>query len=475
MKKPLLTLCVVALLAAPVAAQVDVSRYVALGDSLTAGFASGGLMDYYQLRSFPAIIAEKGGANGFEMPLVAPPGLAPALELKSLAPLVIGTTDVLPPADPLDYFSNITLEAPYQNLAVPGSNSYDMLFTTGNVFNLIGGNLDNVMHDLILRTPQVENPATGQLIDYTALVAAISQQPTFVTVWIGSNDYLGAVLTATPVDGVTMTPAAAFEQYMTNIIGGLATSLPDAQIVVMSLFGDARWVPFAASVPNAVDVPGLGTVTLLGGDGELTSDDRLTLAAADLIAQGYGLPIPGAPPLPENLDLTTGAPGVILREAELDAIVDRAAVYNQIIGGVAGQFSNVHVFDINPIFAGLANGTYRGFGGIELTTDFLVGGVFSYDGIHPQNVGHGVVAFELINYLNSELGAGLEQVDMHRILTEGGWQAGGAGVVCVTCDAKDARLTREAFLQVYELFAPDLARRWRQQQPERLSHPMELD
>ena len=219
-------------------------------------------------------------------------------------------------------------------------------------------------------------------------------------------------------------------------------------------------------MPNSVDVPGVGTVTLVGEDGELTSGDRLTLAAADLIAQGYGVPIPGAPPLPENLDIATGAPGVILREAELDAIADRAAAYNQIIDGLAGQFSNVHVFDFNSYFAQLAAGAYRSFGGVELSADFLVGGIFSYDGVHPQNVGQAVVAYELINYLNTELGAGLDQIDMQEVLNEGGWQTGGSGVACVTCDPKDARMTRGAFAQLYELFAPDLARRWRQHRPE---------
>ncbi|MGD8439578.1 MAG: SGNH/GDSL hydrolase family protein [Holophagae bacterium] len=467
MKKLILSTTMAALLvSASAMAQVDFSRYVALGDSLTAGYVGGGLMDYYQNRSFPARLAAQADVGTFEMPLISPPGLAPVLVLQSLSPLVIDTTDVAPPADPFEYFYNVTLEAPYQNLAIPGSNTYDTLFTTGNILNLIAGNQNNVMPDLILRTPQVQDPTTGEMIDYTPLVAAISQQPTFVTLWIGNNDYLSALITATPLDGVTMTPIPAFEQYMTGVIGGLATSLPNAQIVVMSLFGDARWVAFADSVANSVDVPGVGTVTLVGEDGELTSGDRLTLAAADLIAQGYGLPIPGAPPLPENLDITTGAPGVILRETELDAIVDRAAAYNQIIDGLAGQFSNVHVFDVNPWFSRLANGTYRSFGGIELNTDLLVGGFFSYDGIHPQNMGQSVIAYELINFLNSELGAGLDQIDMREALNEGDWRTGGSGVVCVTCDPKNARLTRTAFAQLYELFAPDLARRWQQHRAE---------
>ena len=238
MKKTLLVTCMAALLAAPAVAQVDFTRYVALGDSLTAGFVGGGLMDYYQYRSYPALLARQGGTGTFEMPLIAPPGLGPVLELKSLAPLAIGPTDLPPPADPFEYFYNVTLEAPYQNLGIPGSNTYDMLFTTGNIFNLIGGNEDNVMHDLILRTPTVEDPSSGNQIDYTALVAAISQSPTFATVWIGNYDFLGAVVAATPIDGVTMTPITAFEQYYTQAIGALATSLPNSQIVLVEVIAE---------------------------------------------------------------------------------------------------------------------------------------------------------------------------------------------------------------------------------------------
>jgi lysophospholipase L1-like esterase len=465
MKRLILTSCMAALLAAPAMAQVDLSRYVALGDSLTAGFASGSLMDYYQLRSYPALIAERGGTPVFEMPLIAPPGLAPALELKSLSPLVIGPTDVLPPADPLDYFYNVTLEAPYQNMAIPGSDAYDLLFTTGNIFNLLTGNTDNVMHDLILRTPEVQDPTTGEPIDFTALVAAISQQPTLVTVWIGNNDALGAVLAATAIEGVTMTPVDAFALYYNQAVGALAGSLPNADIVVFPVFGDVAWVPFATTLPNMVEVPGVGVVQLQGENGPIEAGDYLTLGASALIAQGYGLPLPGSPPLPEDLSLATGEPGVILRAEEVDVINGQLEAFNQIIAGAAAMYPNVHFFDMNSPFAQLATGTYRTFGGIDLSLDFLVGGVYSYDGVHPQNIGQGVVAYELIEFLNRELGAGLPQVDMHEILTEGGWQAGGSGLVCVTCDPKQAVLTDQAFKQVYELFLPDLARRWRQQVP----------
>lgn len=475
MKKIVLVTCVAALLAAPAMAQVDFSRYVALGDSITAGYVGGGLMDYYQNHTYPARLARQAGTGTFEMPLISPPGLGPVLVLESLSPLSIAPTDVPPPADPFDYFYNVTLEAPYQNLAVPGANTEDVLTQTGNVLNLIAGNFDNVMPDLILRTPQVEDPTTGELVDYTALVGAITQQPTLVTVWIGNNDFLGAVVAATPIDGVTMTPLDEFTVSYNQMVGALATSLPNAEIVVFTVVGDTGFIPFATTVPNMVDVPGVGTVQLVGEEGPVTDDDYLTLAASALVAQGYGLPIPGSPPLPENLNPATGDPGVILRADEIAAIDERMDALNQIIYDATSHYSNVHVFDVNETIGQLASGTYRSFGGVELSMDFLVGGIISYDGVHPQNVGHGVVAYELIEFLNDELGAGLPQINMWDVLNEGDWQASSSfAAVCGGCDPKQVVFTPDAFMELYELMLPEMAARMKQR-PQELARPVAAD
>ena len=82
-------------------------------------------------------------------------------------------------------------------------------------------------------TPVVEDPAGGAPIPATALVQALAQQPTFATMWIGNNDVLPAAVTATPIDGITMTPVAVFEDLYFQALGGLATS--GADIVVRDL------------------------------------------------------------------------------------------------------------------------------------------------------------------------------------------------------------------------------------------------
>src|SRR5690348_228249 len=69
--------------------------YVAMGDSLTAGFSSGSLVKTYQVNSYPALIfrqANGGSTTGFEQPLVSAPGIPGILRLTGLFPTVISAT-----------------------------------------------------------------------------------------------------------------------------------------------------------------------------------------------------------------------------------------------------------------------------------------------------------------------------------------------------------------------------------------------
>src|SRR5437763_2213071 len=72
-------------------AQVDFNNYVALGDSLTAGFWSGGLVETVQVNSYPALLHRQatGSDAGFEQPLVGAPGIPATLRLVHLVPSLV--------------------------------------------------------------------------------------------------------------------------------------------------------------------------------------------------------------------------------------------------------------------------------------------------------------------------------------------------------------------------------------------------
>jgi len=451
MKKIALSVCVVALLGAlPASAQLNFDRYVALGDSLTAGFVSGGLVDCYQMHSYPAVLANQAGAANFQMPLISPPGIPAILELQSLE----GGIPVLVPAgDPADAFPyNATYPAPYNNLGVPGATLYNLLFTTGDINNLLAGNTDNVMHDLILRIPQVLNPQTGQPMDFTALVQAIALDPTFVTLWIGQNDVLGAVTSATAMEGVTMTPVDVFESLYPQAVGALV-QMTSADIVLFTV-PDVTKAPFVHVIPPFLNIPGLGVVPIMGSNGPLTSDSLVTLLASSKLAQGYGVPLPGYPPLPEDFNLATGEPGYVLRPEEVAAIQERVAAYNAIIVQTADAFG-LPVFDAGAAIGDLIEHGIV-LGGVHLDGSYLTGGLVSYDAIHPQQLGHAVLAKFLIDFLNETYGGvGIAPLNLSEILFDNPcYPLGSAYGVA----PESVQFSPEAAQSFLELFMPELPR-----------------
>jgi lysophospholipase L1-like esterase len=437
MKKTIFAASLVALLAAaPTAAQVDMTSYVALGDSTTAGFASASMMDWYQDRSYPAVLANQAGAALFEQPYISEPGIGPIFELVALAPTPVIQPVGLIPGLP----TNAEYPGIYNNLGIPTATLYDMIFQTGDITNLLQGNFDTVFFDIVLRNGI-----------NTALEQAIGAQPTFMTVWIGSNDVLGAVLAATPIDGITMTPVEFFAGLYGNAIGALATNTA-ADIVLINI-PYLTEIPFATSVPPYVDHPDFGRLYLMADTGPLTG-------AGPLIALGYGFP--GGPPLPDDMNIFTGEAGVVLRAAEVEMINTHIDGLNAAIDQTAAAFG-YPVFDVNALFADLTSGAVVPmYGGTTLSTQFLLGGIFSYDGIHPQHIGYALIADELIQFINAEYGSEIPRVDMAEVLFEGDWQAPGVS----PAQAKKTIMSAEAFQTLCDLFVPKVERKPQVRRPD---------
>ena len=448
MKRTLYIAVIVAILGtAPAGAQLDMTSYVALGDSLTAGFVSGGLVDCYQNLSYPALLAEQAGAPIFEMPLISAPGVPSVLQLVSLA-----NGPVLEPVgDFMDSFPyNVEYPLPYNNLGVPGANLYEMLFQIGDIQNLATGDLDNIMFDLVLRIPQIPDPSTGELIDFTAVTQAVALQPTFVTVWIGSNDVLGGVTSGTPVPGVTMTPVETFALLYPQAVDALV-SQTNADIVLFTI-PDVSEIAFATTVPPTIDIPGLGTVPIMGSNGPLPSDARVTLLAADLLALGYGVPLPDFPPLPEDFNLATGEPGYVLRPEEIAAVKSHVAALNQVIRDTAAEFG-LPVFDAGG-FADQGNfGGGFTYGGVTLNGDYLTGGLVSFDAVHPNQLGYALLTANLIDFLNETYDADIPALPLSQYLFDN---------PCIPLpdttgmEAASVTFSPEARDAILELFMPDL-------------------
>jgi lysophospholipase L1-like esterase len=452
-RKALLLGIVIALAGGVAFAQVDFSTYVALGDSLTAGVVSNGSVQTYQQNSYPALIARQAGVSAFQQPLVSAPGLPPLLYLKALAVTPLGVSPDIEVSPGIGSPLNATLPTPYNNLGVDGFDTNDVLTRTGNIQNFAAHLADYAagksgkapaFADLVLRFPVfpgTETPAT-------ALAQAIALQPTFLTVWIGSNDVLGAALTGVALDGVTMTTKLDFQIRYTALIGALRQARPNASIVVGNLV-DVEAIPFVTTIKPYIVNPSTGAhIPLIGEAGPLTEQDRLTLLASSLLAQGIGIPAAAGgtgQPLPEgSVDASGLHAGVILRAGEVAALKTRIGELNDVISAVASQFG-AKVVDFHSFFNDLVtNGMV--FGGVKLTPAFLTGGIFSYDGVHPQAIGYAAVAREWIKTINAGFGTKLPDIDMRPFLT------GERGATTVM--AANAVFSQHASVAMVKSYAP---------------------
>lgn len=191
------------------------SRYVAIGDSLTAGVQSDGLEDDFQFNSFPYLISLQMGIDDFEQPTVDSPGIGfePGKTPLMLENGMITRDDL--EVDPTILFDNFFLNRPYDNLGVPGAQIVDVESTSELLF------------ELILR-------GMG-----TQLEQAIRLDPEIITLWVGNNDVLGAATNGGDLNKIT--PVNEFENDFSDILEEL-TSRTDADIV-------------AANIPNVTDIP----------------------------------------------------------------------------------------------------------------------------------------------------------------------------------------------------------------------------
>src|SRR6185436_12784930 len=151
-------------LALPALGQADFTRYVSLGDSLTAGYQSGGLAGSISRNSYPALISRQARPGAaFDQPLISDPGIPAVLELRSL----VGPT-ILPKGGGPARLENALVTRPYNNLGVPGANVRDTVST------VTGG-----LHDIVLQSFSPSPVVHGR----SALQQAVQQSPTFVTIW----------------------------------------------------------------------------------------------------------------------------------------------------------------------------------------------------------------------------------------------------------------------------------------------------
>ncbi len=172
------------------AGDADFSNYVALGNSLTAGYADGALFMSGQKDSYPNIMAQQFsfvGGGDFTQPLTS----------DDLGGLLLGGQQILgnrlvlsadengnPFPAPLDGMPTTDVVSsetgPFNNMGVPGAKSYHLVTPGyGSVAGVANGTAN----------PWYARFATSE--SSTVLADAASLNPSFFSLWIGNNDILG--------------------------------------------------------------------------------------------------------------------------------------------------------------------------------------------------------------------------------------------------------------------------------------------
>ena len=436
----------------------DFSRYIAVGNSLTAGFGDNGLYLEGQQNSYPAILGQQfaqvdGGA--FAQPLFATANANGTGYLNITGFTAAGSPMITPVAANaavgIGADGATPLLAKYtatdnQNLGVPGIRVADVQ-TPGYGFN----------------NPLGFNPYFERLLGATNAVATYQQyvqervatiKPTFFTNWLGNNDVLGYA-----TSGGTGAPLTGEEEFSTKY-----TAITDALTAggakgLLATIPNVVNVPYFTTVPTAAVIAGIKaapvpatTIAALTAGLSLTPAQAATIrfglfiqalsssgttvtreaTAADLLllpANGViNSPSTTANPLPRGLGivitglapqqaggLAVAAPAnplpssLVLDAIEIANVQARTTALNTIITNLASS-RGLAIFDSNTFFNGVArNGLV--VNGVNNTAAFVSGNLFSLDGVHPTPRGYAVIANEMIRAINAKYDAVVPGVD----------------------------------------------------------------
>jgi lysophospholipase L1-like esterase len=358
---------------------------VVIGDSLSAGFQNGSLLDSQQPNGWASLLAKQAGFQ-LVLPLILPPGAPPVLQLVSLGP-----PPVTRQASGSSAGRDNPAAQPY-DLAVPGHNLTDVINRTPI---LVPASTEDIITNAVLALPLGNNRSQ--------MNEAIHLRPTALFVWAGSNDALGADFAGTPA---VMTPVSTFTQEYHELITTLH-SQTKARLIVANI-PDVTEVPYLThaelilgEVSAASGLPVQAVSALLGiQPGDLVNTTGLSQVEVAIAALKQGqLPSP----------LTDDA---FLDAAEIAAVQSTVDQYNAVIAQEISAAGAIGI-DIHTYFRTLAQSGIT-INGYPASTTFL-GGLFSLDGIHPTNTGYALIANQYIAAINAALNTNIAMVDVSKI------------------------------------------------------------
>jgi lysophospholipase L1-like esterase len=450
------------------AGQADFSNYIAIGNSLTAGYMDGALYNLGQQNSIPVLLADQlalaGGADTFNQPNInsdlgfnttVSPNPAPSgavLGRFKLDTNIPGPSPTIG-GDPITPFSGDA--SALDNFGVPG-------ILLGQLLTPATGGPQSPQNPAF-------NPFYARFASApgasTILGDAVATQPTFFTLWIGNNDVLGFAASGGSNPGILTSPPAFSAQFNATInklinntsASGVVVNIPPLLGVPFFQAVGFDAIPLDGATAGALNQGYLqynGGVNQAAQGGFISPEEaarrQISFSAgqnAFVIEDESLTNIPNLPNLrqaeptdlailplggilgqdqgngPVGLQDPVGDRFVLIPQEQQQIEQTRAAFNATISSAVDSNSDRLALYNTNApdgVFAdlfGLAPGDGLGVtvDGVNLAPDFSPNGVFSTDGIHPNPRGSAAIANEIIDVIEQNFGATIPDVDVLRL------------------------------------------------------------
>lgn len=366
--------------------------YVAIGNSITAGYQSGGINDSTQRQSYAFLLAGKMGTQ-YHYAALANPGCPPPIANTQTGARVGGPTA---PACALRIGSSVT--DILNNVAVPGARVLDPTSSSTVASNAL---------------------TTFILGGKSQVQRALDAHPTFVSIWIGNNDVLEAAASGiiVPLAGVSPGIVSTQAQFQTSydaMIQQLVASEPNikgvligvVQVAGIPLLQSGALIFSSAAIQAGINQAAGQPVTIhsnCNGSASLVSVPQLI----PLIRSGAHPPLiscqPGVVPGTLVGDL------FVLDATEQATLAAAVTGYNNYISTKAAAIGFAY-YDPNVLLAAKrATGEIPPFPNLASPTQTF-GTFVTLDGIHPSATAHIAIANELIGVINTKYGTTVKLV-----------------------------------------------------------------
>ncbi|MEP7327134.1 MAG: SGNH/GDSL hydrolase family protein [Gemmatimonadota bacterium] len=369
-------------------------RYVALGNSITAGVQSAGINDSTQARSYALLVAEAMGTS-FIYPRLNMPGCPPPF-LNNVTQTRVNLPGLPPPDDMTCYLrqSNVTPN----NVAVPFARATEVLTN--------------------FAVPSRANALTTMFLGGRNQVKAMrDQNPTFVSLWIGNNDALAALTNlVNPGNPDSVTDVAVFQSQYTAILDSIAAT--GAQAVLLTV-ADISVIPYASrgSVYWCLRTglcPGIPQQL----PSALTVSNNCAPNAAIPGSKGDSILVPWPIGVPKIAAAAAGQPTTLDCSVDTDVITpsEYAGLRNAVLGfntfiQTQAATRGYAFVDVNPpLLQKVGTGEIPPFPDLSQALsggNIGFGPLFSLDGVHPSTVAHRLVADSVASAINQKYGTTL--------------------------------------------------------------------